>query len=102
MRRAWLQDWQPPPSPDQLPDEFSAPIAKSGCFEPAIVKRYVYNLRYSADAYVDLLGTFSDHLALPSDSRMNLLASIKTLIDENCGGRIIREQVTTLYLARRL
>ncbi len=94
--------WQPPPPPDQLPDEFSAPIAKSGCFQPAHVKRYAYNLCYSADAYIDLLSTFSDHLALPPDARKNLLAAIKKLIIEACGGRVIREQVTTLYLARRL
>lgn len=94
--------WQPPPPPDQMPDEFSAPIAESGCFQPAHVKRYAYNLCYSADAYMDLLSTFSDHLALSLDARKNLLAAIKERIIEACGGRVIREQVTTLYLARRL
>ena len=94
--------WQPPPPPDQLPDEFSAPIAQSGCFQRALVKRYAYNLSYSAAAYVDLLGTFSDHLALPLATRGKLLAAIEALITEKCGGNIIREQVTTLYLARRL
>lgn len=95
-------NWQPPPPPDQLPDEFSAPIAESGCFQPAIVKRYAYNLSYSAAAYIDLLGTFSDHLALQPTARANLLAAIGRQINEDCGGRVIREQVTTLYLARRL
>lgn len=94
--------WQPPPPPDQMPDEFSAPIAESGCFQPALVKRYAYNLSYSADAYIDLLGTFSDHLALQPDARESLLAGIKKRIVDACGGRVIREQVTTLYLARRL
>lgn len=92
--------WQPPP--DQMPDEFSAPIAESGCFQPALVKRYPYNLSYSAGAYIDLLGTFSDHLALPPGARENLLAAIHELINEICGGFVIREQVTMLYLARRL
>ncbi|MCY4465934.1 MAG: class I SAM-dependent methyltransferase [Chloroflexi bacterium] len=94
--------WQPPPPPDQMPDEFSEPIAESDCFQRALVKRYAYNLSYSADAYIDLLGTFSDHLALPPDARESLLAAIKALIIKMCGDRIIREQVTTLYLARRL
>ncbi len=94
--------WQPPPPPDQMPDEFSAPIAESGCFQPALVKRYAYNLSYSAAAYVDLLGTFSDHLALQPAARERLLAAIKERITDACGGRVIREQVTTLYLARRL
>ena len=94
--------WQPPPPPDQMPDEFSAPIAESGCFQPALVKRYAYNLSYSADAYIDLLGTFSDHLALQPAARESLLAAIKERIIDACGGRVIREQVTTLYLARRL
>ncbi|MCY4145309.1 MAG: methyltransferase domain-containing protein [Chloroflexi bacterium] len=94
--------WQTPPPPDQMPDEFSAPITESGCFQPAHVKRYAYNLSYSAAAYIDLLGTFSDHLALPPATRKNLLAEIKRLINEACGGCAIREQVTTLYLACRL
>ncbi|MXX82331.1 MAG: methyltransferase domain-containing protein [Chloroflexi bacterium] len=94
--------WQPPPPPEQMPDEFSAPIAESGCFQPAIVKRYPYNLSYSAAAYVDLLGSFSDQLALPANTRVKIQTAIEKLINENCGGRVIREQVTTLYLARRL
>ncbi len=34
--------------------------------------------------------------------RESLLAAIKERITDACGGRVIREQVTTLYLARRL
>ena len=95
-------NWQPPPHPDAMPDEYSAMIAESAWFHPAVVKRYRSDITYSADEYIDLLGTFSDHLALDTDSRHGLLAEVKRIINDECGGSFTREQVATLYLARRL
>ena len=84
-----------------MPDEYSAIIAESACFHPALVKRYRSDITYDADAYIDLLGTFSDHLALDTESRRGLLADIKRIINDECGGSFTREQVASLYLARR-
>ena len=58
--------------------------------------------KYSAAAYIELLATTSDHIALPVQrSGGNCSAQIEALINDELAGVIIRETVALLYLARR-
>lgn len=70
-------------------------------YEP--VERHVWRWRraFTADEYVALLGTYSDHITLPARRRRTLLAAIHRLIDERFSGTVTREFGTVLYLAHR-
>ena len=51
---------------DEWGDEFITP---AGVFERVETRRHLQRLVYTADEYVDVLGTFSDNLALPAAER---------------------------------
>jgi SAM-dependent methyltransferase len=55
---------------------------------------------YSSRQYVELLGTYSNHLALPARSRRSLFAGIGDLIDSQFGGAVERHFAMTLTIAR--
>ena len=93
--------YEPAPSPDQVATEYEALIPASGYFaDLEIRKRYVAT-EYSAGAYADLLGTFSEHQRLAPARRRQLLSDIRQLITGEFAGSAIRETVALLYLARR-
>lgn len=90
-----------PPSPDQAATEFEALIPASGYFSGLEIRKHYTATQYSAGAYIDLLGTFSDHQKLEALRRHRLLADIEALIEDKFAGAVIRETVALLYLARR-
>jgi hypothetical protein len=65
------------------------------------VRRHVWEAAYSRDEYLDVLGTYSGHIALPADARAGLLECIGTLIDERYEGRIVKRYLFELFVARR-
>jgi SAM-dependent methyltransferase len=73
-----------------------ANIRASGRFTEPEERAYRWSQERSADAYVRLLGTHSDHRLLPDDRRAELHAAIAAAIGE----RIRIDYVTRLYLAR--
>ena len=60
-----------------------------------------FTLDFTADSYVDLLRTYSDHITLPPDELQRLLDGVRTLITERFGGRLRREWCTVVFLGRR-
>jgi SAM-dependent methyltransferase len=76
-------------------------LEQSGLFEGAIFRRYEWGQAYSAEAYVDLLSTYSEHRALDEASRQQLLGCIGRLIAERYGGRIRKRYLNELRIARR-
>ncbi|GJM41639.1 MAG: hypothetical protein DHS20C20_19210 [Ardenticatenaceae bacterium] len=64
------------------------------------VRTYPWVEKYTAEAYVDLLGTYSDHLRLTEEKRQKLFAAIANLIEKN-GGVIERPYLGVLYLLQR-
>jgi SAM-dependent methyltransferase len=58
-------------------------------------------LSYSSQEYIDLLATYSPHLALPEDERAAFLREMKALIDKDFGGRISKCYGMTLTLAKK-
>jgi len=73
-------------------------IVSSGLFGPVTVMRYPWQDEYTADRYVGLLKTMSDHAILAPKVRRDIFRAIRRLIDDN-GGSFIRPVVAVLFLA---
>ncbi len=95
-------DYVSPPQPDAVATEYEGLIPASGFFADLAIRKHYVATEYSARAYIDLLGTFSDHQRLDESRRRKLLAGVEQLINEEFAGSIIRETVALLYLARRI
>jgi SAM-dependent methyltransferase len=76
-------------------------LDRSGWFEPTLVRRYAWDQPYTTRTYLDVLLTYSGHLALPSEARERLLGCIACLIDTRYGGSITKRYLNLLHVARR-
>jgi SAM-dependent methyltransferase len=74
-------------------------IDSSGSFEKTVVKRYPWSEIYTANQYIKLLNTYSDHIRLPDDARNCLFHDISDLIEQH-GGTVERPYLTALYFAQ--
>jgi SAM-dependent methyltransferase len=89
----------PRPLPDAIPDA-SEEIELSGCFENIRVIRRLWTQEFTADEYVALMNTASDHRLMEAEKREWLFAEMRRLIAMRPEGRIIKHNLTMLYLAR--
>lgn len=88
------------PCADDLPTTHPE-LDGSPLFEPPALVRVEHDIEYRTDAYLDLLRTYSGHLALTPAARRGLLDCIAALIDGRYGGRITKRYLIELRLARR-
>jgi SAM-dependent methyltransferase len=88
------------PRPGELPDD-RADIEASGLFEDVQVLHYDWELRYDADSYIDLLETFSSHIAMAADKRAHLYGEIRERLADRPGGELRRHWGAALHVARR-
>ncbi len=93
-------DWPPAP-PDAKPDD-SAEFDSSGHFKTVAVRRYVWARRYGADAYIDLLNTFSGHIAMEPAKREHLYAQIRRRLARRPDGQLTRHWASVLTIGQRL
>ena len=70
-------------------------------FEDVRVRRYLWAVDYTADSYIDLLSTYSDHIALSKSQRYLLYAQIRQRIRARPSGQIRKHYVSFLHIARR-
>jgi SAM-dependent methyltransferase len=94
-------DNRPPPRPDEVAD-LSAEIDASGCFRTIAVRRRLWEVPYTADEFVALLGTFSPNLALDPDTRRRLFDRIHRRIQSRPGGTVTKTRLAILNVAERL
>jgi len=87
--------------PDDIPTPVKVEIDRSLMFGDVTVFKYRWEAEYSAKAYVELLSTYSDHIALEKGIRTKLLDGIENLIETRFSGSIVKEHLSILYLARR-
>ena len=73
-------------------------IVSSGLFGPVTVLQYPWQSEYTADRYIGLLRTMSDHAILAPNVRRDVFRAIRKLIADN-GGSFIRPAVAVLFLA---
>ena len=85
-------------APDRWED-WDAEIAGSDGLERPEVRFYEWSCEYTAERYVELIGTSQDHILLPDASRLALLSGVRDVIEGN-GGTLPMRFVTKLCLAR--
>ena len=89
----------PPPPPDQVPDSREE-IEQSGFFLDARAARYLSVHEFTADEHVTLMSTASDHRLMEPAKRDQLFSQMRRLIAARPGGRIRKDVLTILHLAR--
>lgn len=90
-----------PLPPDEVSEPAKGEIENTGLFGEVTVRRYLWSLTYSAAGYAGVLNTYSNHRDLESVARERLLRGIADLIDTAFDGRIRKDYLTLLYIARR-
>lgn len=88
------------PRSDDVPRE-SAEIDASGRFDAVEFRRYEFEVIYATAEYLDVLLTYSGHLALPDGQRWGLLDCIAGLLESRYGGSIVKRYMVELRMARR-
>jgi SAM-dependent methyltransferase len=90
-----------PPHPDAIGD-LSDEIEDSGFFRSVAVRRYVWELSYTAGEYIALLSTYSGHRALDDARRERLYDRIRRRIEVRPEGRVRKTYLAMLNVAQRL
>ncbi len=88
------------PTPADLPDG-RAGMVGSGLFEDVSVSRFDWETTYDAEGYIDLLETFSGHIAMEPWQRERLYAEIRRRLGERPGGTARRHWGAVLRVGRR-
>lgn len=88
------------PKPGELPDS-RAEIEGSGLFEHVAVRHFDWEITYTADEYIRLLGTFSGHIAMAPWKRDRLHSEIRRRLACRTDGRLRRHWGAVLHVARR-
>jgi SAM-dependent methyltransferase len=87
------------PDPGALAAEWVRETRSSGAFGDQQGKLAAWSVTYTAQGYVDLLGTYGDHIGLGPEVRSRLFEGIARTIDA-AGGAIEVHYATLLLLAR--
>ena len=88
------------PTPATLPDR-KVEIEASGRFTDVAVRRFDWEVRYSADAYIRLLETFSSNLSMAPWQRDRLYGEIRRRLALRPDGLLRRHWGAVLNVARR-
>jgi SAM-dependent methyltransferase len=88
------------PRPQGLPDDRDE-IESSGLFDVAAVRQYDWETVYDADGYIDLLNTFSGHIAMEDWQRERVYGEIRRRLSRRPDGRLRRHWGGVLQVARR-
>jgi len=89
----------PPPPPEAIVD-LGDEIEATGLFRDLGARRYVWDLTYTADEYIDVLSTYSGHRALDEERRNALFERIRRRIATRPGGRVRKTYLALLNVAR--
>jgi SAM-dependent methyltransferase len=90
----------PPPPPDEVPDSREE-IERSGYFHDVRIARRVWTEEFTADDYVAMMSTASDHHLMEPAKRDLLFTEMRRLIAQRPSGRITRHNLTILHVARK-
>lgn len=88
------------PRPGELA-EWMAEIEASGLFEAVHVRHFDWERVYDTDGYIELLDTFSNHIAMEDWRRERLYTQIRYLLGRRPGGAVRRHWGAVLHIARR-
>ena len=93
-------DSAPPPAADEL-DSWVGEFEASGLFENVTERQQAVALTYTADGYIELLGTFSDNLALPEEQRAELFRRVHRRVAAEPGGTVTKRHLVSLTVGYR-
>jgi SAM-dependent methyltransferase len=88
------------PRPGELEDE-RAEIEASGLFQMVEATQYDWETVYDVEGYLDLLNTFSGHIAMKDWQRDRLYGEIRRRLAQRPGGLVRRHWGSVLQIARR-
>jgi SAM-dependent methyltransferase len=88
------------PRPGELPDEREE-IERSGLFDDVVVRHFDWEVVYDAEGYLQLLDTFSGHIAMEPWQRDRLHSEIRRRLGKRRDGRVRRGWGAVLHVARR-
>jgi SAM-dependent methyltransferase len=95
----------PTGAPRPSPADLSPPgleSASGGRFATTAVERFDWELTYDAASYIDLLDTFSGHIAMAPWQRQRLYSEIRRRLAERPDGRLRRHWGAVLEVSRRV
>jgi SAM-dependent methyltransferase len=78
----------------------AAEIEASGLFTDVRLRRFGWEIRYTADAYISLLDTFSGHIAMAQWQRTRLYGEIRRRLAQRPDGTLRRHWGAVLHVAR--
>ena len=88
------------PRPGKLGDRREE-IEASGLFDLIDLRHFDWERTYDAEQYIDLLNTFSGHIAMEQWKRDRLYNEIRHRLAQRRGGRLRRHWGGVLHIARR-
>ncbi len=88
------------PTPERMPDH-RAEIEASGLFTDVVTRSFDWEIKYTAQAYINLLDTFSGHIAMPQASRDRLYGAVRELLAARPDGQLRRHWGVVLCVATR-
>jgi SAM-dependent methyltransferase len=88
------------PRPGELSDSRSE-IVSSGLFDDIVVRQFDWETIYTADEYIALLNTFSNHIAMAEWKRDRLYTEIRSRLARRPDNRLRRHWGAALHIARR-
>lgn len=88
---------RPPPYADEVGD-LGAELEASGCFSLVGARRRRWDVTYTADEWIDVLGTYSPHIAADPATTRRLFARIEA----RPGGRVVKHYLGVLTVGRLL
>jgi SAM-dependent methyltransferase len=88
------------PRPGELGD-YAEEITASGRFDPVHVRHFDWERRYNAEQYIDLLNTFSGHIAMDDWQRNRLYREIRQRLARRPDQTLRRHWGAALLIARR-
>lgn len=107
IRRAYL-DVAPeladlaPLTPDRDDYDPCSELGRNGFFNEIVQRAYPFEVSYSADEFLELLGTYASHGALDAARRRRLHDRLRSAIEDELGGRVTKPYEALLVLGRRL
>ena len=99
-----IGEGQPPDTPWPRPGELSdarAEVEASGLFAVIAIRQYDWERVYGAEEYIDLLSTFSGHLAMEEWQRERLFSQIRRRLARRPDRSVRRHWGAVLHVARR-
>jgi hypothetical protein len=78
-----------------------AEIAASGLFEVVHLRQFEWERLYEAEGYIELLNTFSGHIAMEEWQRERLYSEIRRRVSRRPDRAVRRHWGAVLHIARR-